>query len=350
MARPRRDLRIGLLACLLVLLGGSHLSAQTASSPATAAPRRSASIAGRIIHPDGAAADGAHVSVYAVREGVAAAIVATTTSAYDGRYEVLGLPPGTFMIGVTPRKASGFGGDLKRPPAMPVETFYPGTTERDRADPVTVFEAVPLEGVDVWLAPAPLRFSISGRIYWPDGVDVANVVIEYAGADAVRRGIWYVHDPGGLFTLEGAAQGTYVLLVRAETPAGPLIGLASTDVALGPVEDVRVVLRRPGTLEGRIVVDAPARAPANAFTVSPMQTLLTVSPVYPSEIAPVGEDGRFMLRELAGEYSFTIGGLPAGWRIKRIVHNGVALTGNRIVIPAGERITGLDIVVGLGST
>ena len=63
------------------------------------------------------------------------------------------------------------------------------------------------------------------------------------GAGGVRHGIWYVHDPGGLFTIEGAAQGTYVLYVRGETAAGPLIGVASTDVSLGPVEDVRVTLR-----------------------------------------------------------------------------------------------------------
>ena len=349
MARRRRELRIGLLALVLAIPAAGQAVAQTAAARRGGEPR-TASIAGRVVHPEGAAAQGARVAVYAVREGAAAAIVAVTTSAYDGRYEVSGLPAGTFMIGVTPRNASGFGGDLKRAPAMSVETFYPGTTERDRADPVTVFEAVPLEGLDVWLAPAPQRFSISGRVFWPESVDVDNVVIEYGGADGIRRGIWYVHDPGGLFTIEGAAQGTYVLLVRGETPAGPLIGVASTHVSVGPVEDVRVVLRTPGAIEGQVVIDATGRAQHPAFSVSSTQTLLTVSPLYPTEESPVAGDGRFVLRHLAGEYALAVRGLPDGWRIKRIVHNGVTLDGNRIVVPAGERVTGIEIVVGAGAT
>ena len=350
MARRRRELRIGLLAFVVVLLTDGEAAAQTAAARPGAGPRKTASIAGRIIHPDGAAADGARVAVYAVREGAAAAIVATTTSRYDGRYEVTGLPAGTFMVGVTARKSGGFGGDLKRPPAMPVETFYPGTTERDRADPVTAFEAIPVEGIDVWLAPAPQRFTITGRIFWPDGIDVENLVIEYSGADGIRRGLWYVHDPGGLFTIEGAAQGTYVLLVRADTAAGPLIGLASTDVAVGPVEDVRVVLRTPGIIEGRVVIDAASVVHASAFSVSPTQMLLTVSPLYPTEDAPVAGDGRFVLNDLAGEYALAVRGLPDGWRIKRVVHNGRAMDSNRIVVPAGERVSGVEIVIGTGAT
>jgi hypothetical protein len=346
MARRRRELRIGLLAFVLAVPTAGEALAQTAAGRYGVESRRAASIAGRVIHPEGAAAEGARVAVYAVREGAPAAIVAMTTSRYDGRYEVSGLPAGTFMIGVTPRNASGFGGDLKRAPVMRIETFYPGTTERDRADPVTVFEAVPLEGVDVWLAPAAKRFSISGRIFWPESVDVQTVVIEYGGADGVRRGIWYVDDPGGLFTIEGAAQGTYVLLVRGETPAGPLIGLASTDVSIGPVEDVRVVLRSPGAIEGRVVTDATGRPQPPAFSVSSTQMLLTLSPLYPTEDSPVAGDGRFVLRHLAGEYALAVRGLPDGWQIKRIVHNGVALNSNRIVVPAGERVTGIEIVVG----
>ncbi len=343
-------LRIGLLALLLALSISADARAQTNGTRASGGPRRTASIAGRVIHADGAAADGARVAVYAVREGVAAAIVGTATSAYDGRYEVSGLPAGQFMVGVTPRKASGFGGDLKRAPAMPVETFYPGIPDRDRAQAITVHEAVPAEGIDVWLAPAPQRFSIGGRIFWPEGVDVRNMVIEYGGAGGLRNGVWYVHDPGGLFTIEGAAQGTYVLMARGETAAGPLIGLASTDVALGPVEDVRIVLRAPGSIDGRLVVDSPGNVGVAGYRVSPLQTLITLSPIYPVEAATVAENGRFTLHHVAGEYTLNVLGLPDGWRVKRILHNGAVVTSNRIVVSPGERITDVEIVIGAGTT
>jgi hypothetical protein len=345
-----RDRHVALLAVLLAISLGGRAMAQTASTRATDGPRRTGSISGRVIHPEGAAAEGARVAVYAVREGAAAAIVAFATSAYDGRYEVTGLPPGEFMVGVTPRKASGFGGDLKRKPAAIVETFYPGVADRDRAEPITVFESVPVEGVDVWLAPAPRRFSISGRIFWPDGLQAEDLVIEYGGADGLRHGIWYVHDPGGLFTIEGAAQGTYVLIARGRTASGPLIGIASTNVAIGPVEDVRVQLRAPGVIEGRVVIDGPGGVALDTLSVVPVQMLIKLSPLYPVKDAAVASDGRFIVDEAVGEYSWEIRGLPDGWRIKRVGRSGTASTGRSTVVPAGARVTGFEIVVGPGTT
>jgi hypothetical protein len=335
----------------LLTISTFGLLAQNGAPRANGGPRRTASIAGRIIHPEGAAAENARVAVYAVREGAAAGIVGTATSTYDGRYEVTGLPPGTFMVGVTPRRMSGFGGDLKRAPAMPVETFYPGVTERERAQPITVFEGIPAEGIDVWLAPAAQRFSIHGRIFWPDGAgDVEDLRIEYSSHDGVRRGVWYVDDPGGLFTIEGASQGTYVLFARAETASGPLIGIASTDVSLGTVEDVRVMLRQPGTIAGRLVIDSAGKGQLTAFRVAPVQTLLTLSPLYPAADAAVAEDGRFELPQLAGEYTLEVRGLPSGWRVKRVSRDGATVPANRVVVGAGERVTGIEVVIGAGST
>jgi hypothetical protein len=343
-------IRAYLIVVMLALSAFAQPLAQNGTPRANGGPRRT-TIAGRILHPEGAAADSARVAVYAVREGAAAAIVGTAVSAYDGRYEVTGIPAGTFMVGVTPRKTSGFGGDVKRAPALPVETFYPGVTDRERAHPITVFEGIPVEGIDVWLAPAPQRFSINGRIFWPDTAgEVNSLRIEYGGPDGVRRGVWHVNDPGGLFTIEGVSQGTYVLLVRGETAAGPLIGISSTDVTLGPVEDVRVMLRTPGAIEGRLVIDSAATNALSSFRVAAVQTLLTLSPLYPVEDAAVGEDGRFSLPHLAGEYTIEVQGLPGGWRVKRIVRNGATLTGNRLVVASGERVTGVEVVIGIGST
>jgi hypothetical protein len=345
-----REWRAGLLTALLAVLVYEPAVAQSTAARGSNGPRRTGSIAGRVIHPEGAAAEGARVAVYAVREGAAAAIVAFATSTYDGRYEVTGLPAGEFMIGVTPRRAGSFGGDLKRAPAVVVETFYPGVVERDRAEAVTVFEAVPVEGVDVWLAPAPQRFSISGRIFWPDDRHVENLVVEYSGADGVRHGVWYVQDPGGLFTIEGAAPGTYVLIARGQTASGPLLGIASTDVAIGPVEDVRVRLRSPGAIEGRVVVEGPGTAALDTLTVVPQHILIKLSPLYPVRDAAVSADGRFVVEELAGEYGLQVRGLPDGWRIKRLIRHSTESTNKSIVVPAGERVTGVEIVVGPGTT
>ena len=192
------------------------------------------------------------MAIYAVREGAPAAIVATATSSYDGRYEVTGLPAGRFIVGVTPQRIRGFGGDSRRPSTPPAETLYPGTTDRMKAQPVPVFDGMPTEGIDVWLEPAAQRYSIGGRVSWPEGAGVEDVAIEYGGPEAVHHGVWYVRDPGGLFTIEGASRGTYVLLARAETAKGPLLGIAATDVSHDSVHDVRITLRTPGTIQGRV--------------------------------------------------------------------------------------------------
>jgi hypothetical protein len=340
--------RAPLLLLLLLVVYGSASAQNRASSAARNRP--TASIAGRIIHTDGAAAEGARVVVYAMVEGAPAAMVAMTISAHDGRYEVTGIPAGEFTVGVTSQRAGGFGGDSSRPRTVPVETLYPGVIDRDRAQAITVFEGIPVEGIDVWLTPAPQRFALSGRISWPDGVEVDDLVIEYGGPNAIRRGIWYVSDPGGLFTVEGVAQGTYVLLARGETRDGPLLGLVSTDVALGSVEDIRVTLRTPGAIEGRIVIDGNVTPPLTDLRVTPVHALLTLSPVYPVEDAAVAEDGRFQLRHLTGEYAFVVRGLPPGWRMKRVMRGGQPTTGDHVVVGAGERVTDVEIVVGTGST
>lgn len=338
------------IVLLLASAIAAHLAAQAPAAPANpGAARRTASVAGRVIQTNGMAARNARIAIYAVREGAPAAVVGTATSSYDGRYEVTGLPAGTFLVGVTAQQVSGFGG-AQRPATAPIETFYPGVAVRSEAQPITVFEGVAAEGIDVWLAPAPQRFNISGRIFWPDDVELENLAIEYGGPGILRRGLWYVSDPGGLFTIEGVSQGTYVLLARADTAAGPLIGLASTDVTLGSVEDVRLTLRAPGSIEGRIVVDGAGPATLADARVSPVQTLLTLSPLYPVGEAPVASDGAFQLSHVLGEYTFEVHGLPAGWRVRRVQRGGTRLVNDRITVAPGERATGIEIVVGPGPT
>jgi len=308
--------------------------------------RKNAAIAGRIIHADGAAAEGARVAVYAVREGAPAGVVGTATSSYDGRYEVTGLPAGRFVVGVTPQRIRGFGGVSRRLTSPPVETLYPGTSDRMKAQPIAVFDGTATEGIDIWLEPAAQRYSISGRVSWPDGVDIEKFVIEYGGPESVHHGIWYVTDPGGLFMLEGASRGTYILLARADTPKGPLIGIAATDVSNDSVQDVRITLRPPGRLEGRIVIEGAGGPDLSSLRLTPTQALLTLSPLYPVADATPDGAGRFAMPDLLGEYTIAVQGLPPGWRVRRVTRTGSALPDNRVKVLAGERVTGVDVVIG----
>ena len=340
-----------LVATLLVAISFEHAALARQSRQAAIsvqsgarASRNTGSIAGRVIHADGAAAEGARVAVYAIRDDAPAAIVATTTSAFDGRYQVNNLPAGQFAVGVTPQRIRGFGGDSRRLASPAVETFYPGTPDRLMAEAIEVFTGTATEGIDVWLEPAARRYSISGRASWPEGAPIERVMIEYGGAEGVHPGVWYVDDPGGLFTIEGVSRGTYVLLARAETPNGPLLGIAATNVANDSVHDVRLTLASAGTIEGRLLIEGTGPDPAT-LRLTLGHALLTVSPLYPVADATPDSTGRFTMPHLLGEFTIAVNGLPPGWRVRRVTRGGATLPDDRITVTAGERVTGIEVVV-----
>jgi hypothetical protein len=333
--------RLAFAAILVLAAWGGAISAQQT---------RTSSIAGRIIQPDGAAAENARVSIYAVRRGTSARVIAgSATSSYDGRYEVTGLSAGTYLIGVTPAVATApTPRGVARP--APIETFYPDTTDAVQAHRVEVVDGVPVEGIDVWLSPAPQRYSVSGRAFMPDGVEPRQLIIEYGGPDVVRRGIWYVYDPGGLFEIEGVAQGPLVMLARAETDKGIYMGIASTVVTVESVQDVRIAMRRPGRIEGRVLFERDLQGTPGPITIAPVQTLLKLSALYPLQEVPLARDGRFQIPEALGTYGLDVRGLPQGWRIKRILSGGQPLRDGKVVVGATEVVTDVQVFVGPGST
>ncbi len=235
--------------------------------------------------------------------------------------------------------------DVSAAPLRFDPTLYPGVPATEPGGTVAVHEGLPTEGIDVWLMPAPQRFTVSGRVFWPDGFDVERVTIEYGGSEDVRSGVWYIDDPGGLFTLEGISRGTLMLLARAESSRGPLIGLAASDVLIGPVEEVRLQLSPPGSVSGRVIGERPL-PPGVAPRVALTHMLLTVSPLYPKEGAAIDAAGRFHIPHARGAYRIDVEGLPAGWRVRRVERNGIPLADGRLVVESEARIANLEITVG----
>jgi hypothetical protein len=308
-------------------------------------------IAGRISLADGRPAEGARVFAATRRPGTTTlVIVAETTSAWDGRYEITGLPAGAFLVGARPdleayarlEHDSPVGRRLSLT-EVPEVTLYPGVPESEPGRPVRVFDRVATEGIDIWLGPSPQRYTVSGRVYWPEGRHPGTIAIEFGGAGALRSGIWYVTDPGGVFTLEGVPPGPLVLLAHADSKDGRLIGLAATDVN-GHVEEVRIALDRPGTVSGSVV---PERGTARVGhgRIALVHTMLDLSPIYPAADAAIGLDGRFEVGGLLGTYTFELKDAPRDLRVTRVLRDGRVLPGNRITIGPGEVIGNIEIVV-----
>jgi len=319
---------------------------------------RTASIAGRVIHPDGSGAPDVRVQV-AIRSGTGRRplIEAQTTSQFDGRYEITGLPPGEYLVGaINVAMPTRRGVDVTQTTreemarsvalaAMGHWSWYPGVPDSEPGNAVAVLEGVNAEGIDIWLTPSQ-RFYVSGRVSWPVGVGVDNITIDYGDPAGAISGLWLVSDPGGLFTLSGIAPGALTMLVRADTDQGTLMGIATTEVTVDSVEDVRIVVDRPGLISGRIVYEGNVPATSRAASLVAVQKLLKVTPLYPSPEASIDQSGRFELRNTLGEYEFDLEGLGSGYSIKRVVRNGRVLPLNRLGVAPGETVRDIEIVVG----
>lgn len=317
--------------------------------------RRSATLAGRVVRPDGAAAPGIEVVLARRRGSELIAIADTqTTTAWDGRYEMHDLPPGQYLllasgIASTPTHLSqteqaAFEINRTRPLDF-VRTLYPGVPATEAGAMIRLLEGVVTDGVDVWLAPAR-RFSISGRVRSPEGVAPDRITIEYGNPTDIRASVWTVSDPGGVFTVDGVAPGTVVLLATAESARGRLMGIASTDVRAGSVEDLSLRLEIPGTVEGRVTFPTELPASARPTTITLVPRLLNVSPLYSIPEAAIEADGRFRLTNALGEYEIVIPDLPRGLRITSAARGGYTLAGNRIGVTAEETTAGVSVTVG----
>lgn len=313
---------------------------------------RDSSIAGRIAEPDGIPAPDVQVFA-AVRRGAAHLLLqdTRTVAEWDGRYRITGLPPGQYLVVVLPsistdpnrmrtnaERRAPESSSATRPFFEP--TLYPGVTSVASAEPVTVFEGIPVDGIDTWLMPGE-RHSISGRIVWPDDTAVENVVIEYANLSAERSGLWTVPEPGDLFHITGVPRGTVVLLARADSTRGPLAGVVTTEINVDEIDDLDLRLVTPGVVEGRLVYETDVPAASRATQIALKQRLLPVSPLYPAPESSIGADGGFRVTGALGVYDFEAGGL----RIVRVTQHGREIPGGRIRVGPSETISDLEVTV-----
>ena len=321
--------------------------------------RRSASISGRVIRSDGAAAPGILVALAQRRGSTVVALHETqVTTTWDGRYTMSGVPPGDYLVMATGVAHMSSAGSL--PTASPEQaafeinvtrpeeftpTLYPGVPASDVGATVTLLEGLATSGVDVWLAPAR-RFSISGRVIWPEGATAHDITIEYGNPSDRRANIWTVSDPGGLFTIDTVAPGTVVLMASADSNRGRLMAVVSTDVRADNVEDVTVTLVPPARIEGRVVFPSNLPASSRPKTISLVPRLLNVSALYAIPEAPIAGDGAFAMLNVLGEYEITIPGLTGGFRVQSVSRDDSVLRGNLIGAATGEVVDRIVVTVG----
>jgi len=158
-------------ACAIVLTLGALVRAQ--SGPAQTVTPSPGQVAGRVVRPDGLPQPDAQVVL--ARRGPTGALRQLSwraKSGFDGRYEIVGVPPGRYLILVPP-----IGADVAAD-GRPAATLFPGVPVSEPGTLVDVLPGLSAEGIDVWLVPSPRRFSVSGRVFRPDGSTFDSLAIE----------------------------------------------------------------------------------------------------------------------------------------------------------------------------
>jgi hypothetical protein len=277
----------------------------------TPRPDRSGSIAGRVLRPDGLPQPDAEVvAATRGRDGRLRLSPWRVRTAFDGHYAITGVPAGRYLVLVRVVGAD------EAVDGRPHATLFPGVPATEAGTAVDVFSGVPLEGVDIWLQPSPRRFQVSGRVVDPRDRPLDNVAIEFGQARTRADSVWTLSDPGGLFTLERVPPGSVVLRARADSPDGPLVGIASVALAVESAQDLRIEVREPGRVRGRVVAAGAALPPGLRVALVPV--ILRPSALYPADEAPVDASGAFEAIGTVGEHELTVGGLPAGWSVRGV--------------------------------
>jgi carboxypeptidase family protein len=274
----------------------------------TPRPDRPGSITGRVIRPDGLPQPDAEVvAATRGRDGQLHLSPWRARTAFDGQYAITGVPAGRYLVLV---RVVGADAPVD---GRPHATLFPGVPTTEAGTAVDVFAGVPAEGVDIWLQPAPRRFQVAGRVVDPGGRPLENVAIEFGPARSRADNVWTSTDPGGLFTLDRVPPGSIVLRARADSPAGPLVGVASVVLAVESAQDLRIEVHEPGRLHGRLVALGGVLPAGMRVVLQP--TLLRPSALYPAEEAAVAATGDFEVTGSVGEHELVVQGLPRGWGV-----------------------------------
>lgn len=291
---------------LVVLLTAASAAAQRSTAPQTR-PAATGWVAGRVVRSDGLPQPEADVVLARRdRQGMLVQLSWRARSAFDGRYEISGVPPGRYLVLVR-----AIGGDASGA-GRPGPTLFPGVPVTEPGTPIEVVPGISTEGIDIWLWPDPRRFTVSGRVFGPDGTVFDSLVLEFGRPGTRATDVWTMTDPGGLFTIDTAPPGPLIVRARATDGHRVFVGVAATTVAVTPVEDVRINVREPVAVVGHVRVDGGHPLPAD-LSVTLLPEALRPSALHPAQSARVDGEGRFVVHSEPGRQTVVVGGLPKGW-------------------------------------
>ncbi|HUQ89574.1 MAG TPA: carboxypeptidase-like regulatory domain-containing protein [Vicinamibacterales bacterium] len=331
---------------------------QTMEKVAIALPRGSV-IGGRITDEFGEPVANASVSAWryayagGARRMMPAGQNARDTTDDQGHFRLFGLPPGDYYVSATLR---GGGPEVTDPMGELsgyAATYFPGTPNVAEATRITLAVAQENTGISFGLIATRL-VRVAGQVLMSDGAPATNGMVVLVPANASGRpglamqqgGAGNRIDQTGAFRVTNVAPGRYQVQARA---GGREFELARLDLSVGTedLEGLTLVTAPGAMINGSIVSDT-----GEPFDFRPNQLQVGARPSSPDTqaMAPgmasvrVGEDWSFTLRNISEAVTIRAQP-PQAWTMKAVFVNGQDITDTPTEFPAGQTVSGIQIVL-----
>jgi hypothetical protein len=278
---------------------------------------------------------------------------ARDTTDDQGQFRLFGLPPGEYFVSATlrtggPEVTDPMGGE----PSGYAATYFPGTTNVAEATRVTLGVSQENTGISFGLIATRL-VRISGQVLMSDGAPATNGMVMLLPANTTGRpaiaaqqgGAGNRIDQTGTFRVTNVAPGRYQ--VQARAGGNREFELARMDLAVGgeDVDGLTLVTAPGATVNGSVVSDT-----GEPFDFRAQQLQIAARPGAPdaqpgpAANARVGDDWSFSLRNVIDAVIIR-STPPQGWVTKAVFVNGQEITDTPTEFPAGQTVSGVQIVL-----
>lgn len=331
--------------------------AQTLDKVSIALPRGSV-LGGRITDEFGDPVANASVTAWRFAYGAGARRMmpagqnARDTTDDQGHFRLFGLPPGDYYVSATLRTGGAEVTDPMGELSGYAATYYPGTPNVGEASRVTL--AVSQENTNVSFGLIATRLvRVSGQVITSGGAPASNgMVMLIPASSSGRPGVGMQQggagnriEPSGTFRLTDVAPGRYQVQARS---GGREFELARMDLVVGgeDVDGITLVTSPGAVVNGTIVSDT-----GEPFDFRAPQLQVAARPASPDSMpggpgggARVGDDWSFTVRGITDAVLLRASG-PQGWTLKSVFVNGQDITDLPVEFPAGQTVSGAQIVL-----
>jgi hypothetical protein len=277
-------------------------------------PRESI-ISGTVADEHGEPVEGIPIWAFQVRfldgrPALASSVIARPTTDDRGRYRLIGVPPGSYLVAVMARAMVS----AVEPGRGYASTFYPGTPDASTAQRVAIDVGRDAQGIDITFAPRPTA-TIAGAVVVGSGRLSGGTVSlsPSARSGAVPLDTWSVMTAAdGAFVIRSVPPGDYVIKAMGPEPS-PLFGMQFVTVVDANPPPVNIPVSAGAAIEGRVIIDADRDANLAGLAVSVASADADYVPPGRGrpEMFARETDGTFRIAGARGPGRLTISQLPA---------------------------------------